>query len=416
MRESRFLEFKEDISNSFLKTVSAFSNYDGGKILFGVRDNGEVTGMKNPITECLNIENKINDSIKPRIDFQLEVNKQTNVITLTVMEGINKPYFYKSKAYKRNDSSTVEVEHYELKRLILEGEDRNYESLLAQNQDLSFQYLEESLITHMDIKELSQDVLITLELFKKEEGFNQAAELLADKNNFYGIDIIRFGETINIILDRETFSGISILEQFEKSLTIYRKYYQYEEIQGELRKKLEIIPEEAFREAIANALIHREWDITSHIRVSMNEDLIEISSPGGLPKGITKEEYLDGQIPILRNPIIGNIFFRLHHIERFGTGIKRINQAYSSSRVKPRFKIYENSISVILPTMKEQVDLSPDEKLVYESFLGSKKLSSSEVVKLTGFGKTKALQLLKSLVDQGLLKVEGRGRGTKYTL
>ena len=162
MRESRFLEFKENISNSFLKTVSAFSNYDGGKILFGVRDNGEITGVKNPAKECLNIENKINDSIKPRPDFQLEVNRQTNVITLTVMEGLNKPYFYKSKAYKRNDSSTVEVEHYELKRLILEGEDRNYERLLAQNQDLSFQYLEESLITHMDIKELSQDVLITL--------------------------------------------------------------------------------------------------------------------------------------------------------------------------------------------------------------------------------------------------------------
>ena len=70
-------------------------------------------------------------------------------------------------------------------------------------------------------------------------------------------------------------------------------------------------------------LIHRLWDVNASIKVSMLEDRIEISSPGGLPAGISEEEYLNGQVSILRNPIIGNVFFRLKYIEKFGTGIMR---------------------------------------------------------------------------------------------
>ncbi len=253
MKESRYLEHKEDISNSFLKTVSAFANYQGGKIKFGIRDSGEVVGINNPKQACLVIENKINDSINPKVDFLLQVSADTNVITLTVKEGVDKPYFYKSKAYKRNDSSTVQVESYELNRLILEGQNKTFESLPSENQDLKFNYLENSLMTHMGIKSLTDDILITLELYKKHEGFNRAAALLADENSFFGIDAARFGENINIILDRETFAGISILKQYEKVMTMYRKYYQYEEIKGALRERVQKIPEEAYREAIANA-------------------------------------------------------------------------------------------------------------------------------------------------------------------
>jgi len=416
MRESRYVEYKEDISNSFLKTVSAFANYQGGTIKFGIRDNGEVVGMRNPEQACLDIENKINDSIDPKVDFLLQVNEDTNVIILTVKEGLDKPYFYKSKAYKRNDTSTVHVESYELRRLILEGQNKTYESLPADNQDLKFTYLERSLMTHMGIQSLTDDILITLGLYKKDVGFNRAAELLSDENSLVGIDVARFGESINIILDRETFAGISLLKQYDDAMTMYRKYYQYEEIKGALRETVQKIPEEAFREAIANALIHRVWDINAHIRIAMYDGSIEILSPGGLPGGMTKKEYLEGQISILRNPVIGNIFFKLHHIERFGTGVKRINNAYSNSTIKPVFDVFENSIQVVLPVIQKELPLSNDERRIYDSFMGNRELSSSEVATHTGFGKTKVVKLLKSLVDQGYVKIEGEGRGTKYTI
>ena len=91
-------------------------------------------------------------------------------------------------------------------------------------------------------------------------------------------------------------------------MEMFRKYYQYEKIEGMERKVLERVPENAFREALANALVHRLWDMPASVKVSMYKDRIEISSPGGLPAGISREEYLDGQISMLRNPIIGNVF------------------------------------------------------------------------------------------------------------
>ena len=144
----------------------------------------------------------------------------------------------------------------------------------------------------MGIEKINKDILKTLELYSDQSGFNNAAALLADDNQFTGIDIIRFGDTIDEIMDRESLENISILSQLEKTLQMFRKYYQYEKIEGAERKCIDKIPEKAFREAIANALIHRMWDIPASIKVSMYADRIEISSPGGLPAGISEEEYL----------------------------------------------------------------------------------------------------------------------------
>ena len=89
----------------------------------------------------------------------------------------------------------------------------------------------------------------------------------------------------------------------------------------------------------------------------MFEDRIEISSPGGLPSGLDEEEYLNGQISNLRNPILGNIFFRLNYIEMFGSGIKRIKAAYDDSLSKPEFNIFNNSIEVGLPVVESRINM-----------------------------------------------------------
>ena len=230
MRESRTLEYKRSVSNTFLKTVSAYANYGTGEIKFGIDDHGQVVGIENPEEVCLDIENRINDNISPRPDFSLDINRRTGVITILMKEGLHKPYFYKSKAYSRNDSATIEVGTVELTRLILEGQNKTFESLIPQKQDLSFSYLQNTFQTALGILTILKDILKTLELYTESEGFNNAAGLLADENAFFGIDIVRFGDSINIMLDRETVEHVSILEQFEKTMNMYRKYYQYEEM------------------------------------------------------------------------------------------------------------------------------------------------------------------------------------------
>lgn len=225
MRETKNLEFKEKLTNTFLKTVSTFANYGSGKIKFGIKDDGSIVGVKNPVEFCLNVENKINDSIKPNPDYNLEIDPKTNVVTLTVKQGVNPPYLYKSKAYKSNDSASIEVDRSELSQLILIGENRTYDSLTAMNQNLSFNILEEALKEKIGIKSLTSDILITLNLEHKDTSYTNAGELLADKNNYRGIDIVRFGESINIMLDRASYEHESILKEYKQAIQKYRQYY-----------------------------------------------------------------------------------------------------------------------------------------------------------------------------------------------
>ena len=413
MKESNVLEYKEKITNTFLKTVSAFANFGTGEIKFGITDSGKPVGVNEPKSACLDIENKINDSISPKPRYTLSVNSN-NVITLTVYEGLNKPYLFKSKAYIRNDTSTVEVDAVELRRLLLEGQNKSFEDLPSKSQNLKFGVLEQKLKEQISIKKLDENILKTLELYSDDEGYNIAGEILADKNSFPGIDIVRFGESIDIIMDRKLCEKTSCLAQFDVACEMFKKYYQYEIIDGMLRTEKELIPEKAFREAVVNAIVHRTWDVNANIRVSMFKDRIEIVSPGGLPHGITKEEYLAGKLSILRNPIIGNVFFRLHQIERFGTGVKRINEAYTDSEIKPRFEVSNNTITVILPVVEKEIPLNEDEKTIYVFLKNNIALSSSEIAEGCGFGKTKTVSILKNLVKNGYIKTTGTGRGIKY--
>ena len=416
MRETRQIELKEEISNTFLKTVSAFSNYDGGEIYFGIDDNGNIKELADAKQACLDIENKINDNIIPQPDYTLELQNNDKTIKLTVKSGIQKPYLYKSKAYKRNDTATIEVDILELSRLILEGKNIQFEDLPCKDQDLSFHILSQKLKDHIQLENFNQDTLRTLNLYNSNTGYNQAAGILADKNHFPGIDIVKFGETISVIHKRVTLDHMSILDVYDQALDIFKDYYQYEEIQGTDRKKIEMIPEAAFREAVANSLIHRVWDIKAQIKIAMFDDRIEIISPGGLPPGITEEEYLSGKISILRNRNLANVFYRLGFVEIFGTGITRIKQLYEQSLKQPAFEVSENTIKVVLPVFEKNLNLTIDEQKVYQILSKSMLKSISDITPHVAFGKSKTTQLLKEMSKKGIVKIEGRGRGTKYII
>ena len=417
MRESKTLEFKENVTNTFLKTVSAFSNFGDGDIEFGVDDDGNKVGIEEPDKVCLDLENKINDSIKPRPDFKFKINRTTNVITLSVMEGMYKPYLYKGKAYKRNDTATVEIDQVELTRLILAGNNMSYEKLQYMGkQTLSFHLLEKKLVDILGIEKLNNDILRTLNLCMEDGRYNNAAGLLADKNDFPGTDAAKFGKDINEIMERKILSGISVLEQYEQAVDMFRRHYQYEEIKGTTRNKIELIPEEAFREVLANAIVHRNWDVDQNIRIAMFNDHIEVSSPGGLPYGLSKEEYMNGNISNLRNPVLGGVFFRLNLIEMFGTGIRRIKYAYRDSTLKPIFEVYENSIVISLPVTTMNLIMTQDETKIYNLLKDGSELSSGEMSKVLGFSRNKVVRVTGSLVNKRYIRVIGSGRGTRYSM
>ncbi len=412
-KESNCLEYKETVTKSYLKTVSAFSNYRDGKIVFGVTDDYKIK----PITDIKafeeDIENQINDSIKPQPDYGFLENGD-GTVSLIVYKGQNQPYLYNGKAYKRNDTSTIECDNLELRRLVLVGKCIDFDSLPCQQQNLSFSLLEEQLKSRIGLKNFSSDTLKTLELYSDEAGYNNAAYLLSDANTMPGIDVAVFGDNENVIKERYTLSGVSLIKQYFYSMNVFQRYYSYEVIEGALRQKKVLLPEEAFREAIANSLVHREYDVRANTKVSMHPDSIVITSPGGLPYGISEEQYLDGDFSVLRNPIVANVFHRLGIVEAFATGIKRIKSLYRDSFSQPSFIIKADSITVILPLLKESLDLSENEALLLNKMDKGVIYSRNLLETLSSLGKATLIRALNGLIGKGLITKKGKASNTVY--
>ena len=413
-RESATLEFKRDISKSFPKTVSAFANYGTGRIVFGADDEGSPVGLADPRATCLSVENAINDSLSPTPDYELEVDETEGTVTLTVHEGREKPYLAGGRAYRRADSSTVEVSRIEYNRLCLVGLNLSFDSLESADQGLSFARLERELVQKAGLQALDRNALVSLELMSPGGSYNNAAALLADENGFPGTDMARFGDSISIILSRRTVGGVSLLAQMDEALGMFDEHYTYEEVAGFERVERSLIPRNAFREALANALVHRRWDLGACVRVAMFPDRVEVTSPGGLPDGVAEEEYLHGGLSVSRNPILANVFYRLGYIERFGTGIPRIVDEYAGLLCEPRFLVRGGSVTVVLP-VEGAVSVDADERKVLSSLPKGAELPRSEIEAASGLKRDKAVRVLNGLMEKGLVARSGSGRATRYS-
>ena len=290
----------------------------------------------------------------------------------------------------------------------------DYEELSSKEQNLSFTLLEKKLKETMKLQEFSLDTLRTLELYKDESGYNNAAMLLSDENGGPGLDIAVFGENENIIKERYTFAGMSLIAQYFSAIEVFERYYSYEVIEGALRKRKALLPEEAFREVIANAIIHRSYDVKGNTKISMFPDHILVCSPGGLPYGISEEQYIDGDFSVLRNPIIAHVFHRLGIVEAFATGIGRIKSLYANSYSRPSFTIKEDSVGVALPLLKKEADLSPNERMILSKMHVDDAYSRAELERLLPLGKASMIRAINGLLEKGVLVKKGRSSKTFY--
>ena len=415
MRETKSLELKQAVSKTFLKTVSAFANYGTGRILFGIDDSGRQIGLNDPISDALRIENMINDSLEPVPRYTIDVDEKAKTICLTVFEGDAKPYLCSKSAYRRADSSTVEVDRAELGRLFLVGKNQTFDELPSGRSDLTFSALSNRFMSHLGMTAFDDNSLRSLGLVSPDGRYTKAAEVLADENTLAGIDIVKFGRSVSEFEDRKTIVGKSALRQYDAALEMHKRYCTYEVVKEAARQSVERVPFEAFREAVANALVHRTWDVDANITISIGDDRVVITSPGSLPAGITEDEYLGGGVSMPRNPIIANIFFRLDYIEQFGTGITRINRAYDNLPSKPSFEVRNSSLVVSLPFASgNSAVLTVDESRVLDVMSRNLLLARGDIERETGFNKSKTWRILNDLINRGLVAKEGTGRSRKY--
>ncbi|NCC82013.1 MAG: hypothetical protein EOM04_07070 [Clostridia bacterium] len=431
--ESKYIEYKKEYSNTILKSVSAFANYQDGVIVIGITDEGSIIGVSNGEELKLNIENAINDNIIPKPFYELETIEKNDkkLLLLKVYKGEYTPYLYKNKAYMRRDTSSVQTDKTDMENLILQGRNLTFEDLQAKEQDLSFKILETLLKKELKISSLSEDLLITLDL-KNTQGFNNAAALLADENPLESskLQLISYMDhSVRNIKDRDTVQFISILKQYEKCIEFYRKHINVSEIiKGPYREIIEEVPFIAYREAVANLIIHRDYSKNVDSRIEFFSDRIEIISPGSLPSGISEEEFLEGRISNPRNKKIAHIFYRLKIIEKLATGIRRIKEIYSEYKEDPEFIVTENTVVVVLPKINVAEIIMPPvrendgkyltlkEEQVYDFIRRNPGSKREDVQKYIGLGKTQTNTILTKLRDQAYIIKIGNGPATAYKI
>jgi ATP-dependent DNA helicase RecG len=431
--ENKYTEFKSLYTKSLLKTVSAYANYHDGIILVGINDQKEIIGIENLDDTRLQIENAINDAIDPRPYYEIEVKQyeQKNVLLIQIFKGDNTPYLYEKKAYKRLDTASVPVDRRALEELILYGKNMTYEMIKAPVQELTFSVLKSKLKERLSLEDLSDDLLITLELKSKKE-YNLAAALLSDHNPIKNanLQLIAYeGSSVSNIKDRQPLLNVSLLKQFDLGIDFFKKHInQSEIIRDAYRELVAEVPLVAYREALANLIVHRDYSRAVDARVEIFNDRIEIMSPGGLPIGISESEYLSGRISVLRNRIVGDIFYRLQIVEKLATGIRRIKEYYQPYPEEPEFYIEENSITVVLPKInqnKERVasdknnlpaELSENEIRILSLLAENESMTRQQIEEALNLKKTQTNELIKGLKRSRKLIQVGSGRSTAYKL
>lgn len=431
MIENEKCEFKSEYTDNILKTIIAFVNSDGGKILIGVNDNGVPTGIEN-IDECYTrITNSVRDSISPDVTMFIKytINEEDRIIVITVSEGTNKPYFLKSKGmrpegvYVRQGATSAPASMEKIRQMIKLSEKETFESGRALNQDLHFT----EATNEFSIKkvEFNKGKYVSLGIINPDdELYTNLAVLLSDECE-HTIKVAIFdGNDKKTFKDRKEFTG-SLFKQL-------RNCYEYLKLcnhtaatfEGLDRIDRDDYPVSALREALLNAIVHRDYSFSGSIMINIFDDKVEFVSLGGLVSGLSKEDILRG-VSQTRNHNLANVFYRLKHVEAYGTGIQRIFDLYAEDNLQPDIIITDNTFTMILPNRnvgektKEfmlQKPMTQQEKSILGYIKENGFITDYEVQTMFDVKQTRAYNIIKSMKDKGLLVTKGRGNDKKHYL
>lgn len=356
--ESKNIEYKvtvPDKSEKYMKTVVAFANGRGGKIIFGIDDKTlEIVGMDTDnIYKTMDaITNAISDACEPAIrpDVALQTVKDKTVIVVEVLPGAQRPYYIKSQGmvegtYVRVSGTTRHVEGYMLKELILEGENRYFDSQIYQNMTISDSEIDQFCRNMKEIaikntwkdsekakvRDVTKNVLISWGVLQEEAGrvypTNAYALLTGRMLQQPAIQCGVFKGTNRAhFVDRREFGG-SVQEQMEAAYQyVLEKINMGMTIKGMYRQDVYELPTDSIREMIANAVAHRSYLEPGNIQVALFDDRLEVTSPGMLLNNVTISKMMAGYSKP-RNPAIARAFAYMKIIEKWGTGIPRLFEA-----------------------------------------------------------------------------------------
>lgn len=468
--ENEKIEFKENAkTNAYIKTAVAFANGNGGKIVFGVKDNGEIVGVENEFGVMDGIINAISDSCYPMIvpDISLHTLENKTVILVEIEGGKKKPYYLKSKGmqkgtYIRSGATTRIIEEdYILKELVLEGENKYFDQQICYGESVNDEEIErfcewleelarENSGSDAKIKKVTKNTLLGWKVLEEKNGEifpTNAYILLSGRENWEVSRKIQCGvfkgETRSIFVDKKEFEG-SIIMQLEKAYQyVLEKINLGSDIIGIYRVDKYEIPPKSIRELIANAVIHRSYLEPNDIQVALYDNRLEITSPGMLLSGVNVKRIKEGYSK-LRNRAIASVFAYVNIIEKWGSGIPRIMSELAEYGLEePEFITFENDFRINIyrksyntaqstqgstqgktnttqaVSEKEKLDiknLTETDKTIINTIINNPEMSQKQIADNLNWTVNKVKYYMKKFKQKNILKYEGTSQNGKWEI
>ncbi len=437
MLESKTTEFKREYVDDIKYAVVAFANTDGGKIYIGMNDDGSVCGVENPDETILRVSNMIRDAIRPDVtmftEATVEMKGEKAVVVVTVQRGTARPYYLSGKGvrpegvYVRQSASSVPASETAILNMIKETSGDRYEDARSLNQQLTFDKAEDYFAKHN--LPLGEQQKRTLNIIGADGTYTNLGMLLSDQC-IHTIKLAVFdGSQKSVFRDRKELSG-SLLTQLEDAYAYIDQFNRTRaEFEGLVRIDKRDYPCEALREALLNAITHRDYGFAASTLISIFDDRIEFVSIGGLIRGLTFDDIMLG-VSALRNQNLANVFYRLKLIEAYGTGILKINECYSDYVVKPQFEVTGNAFKITLPNVnytgerkvsESRTPVKKKEKAnrterVLSLFEKKDYIIRKDIESELKVSQATAIIILREMVKKGLLSKEGSGKQLKYRM
>ena len=437
-QETEVVELKAMVQDDIKKEIIAFTNCNGGTVYIGVADNGDILGVENADECALQISNMVRDAIKP--DVTMFIHYETlncdgrEVVAVNVQRGTNRPYYLAKKGlrpegvYVRQGYSSVPATDTAIRQMIKETDGDSFENMRSIDQALTFEATKKE-FEKRNVA-FGQPQMHTLKIVSADGIYTNLGLLLSEQCPHTIKAAVFEGTNQNVFKDRREFSG-SLMQQMNE---VYEYIDFHNQIHATFHKLLRIdtrdYPEVAVREALLNSLVHRDYSFRASTLISIYNDRIEFVSIGGLLPGLELDDLMMG-VSVCRNPHLANVFYRLQLIEAYGTGMKKIMDAYADSSVQPQIIATHNAFKIILPnvnavskaveTSEETVQtVTPVSELKEEKilrFLGeSQTITRKKVQELLGVSQASAGRVLKAMVERGQIVPLGGSRTTRYEL
>lgn len=427
--ESENVEFESVFTADLYKEVVAFANNGGGVIYIGIDDSGNEIGVTDVDETYTKITNGIRDAISPDVTIFCKYSLNENhVITIEISEGARKPYYLKSKGikpggvYVRQGASSVPASEDQIRMMIKMSDGDSFECIRSLNQELTFAFAKQAFEKYS--VEFSDNKYRILGITSDSDDLYTNLGLLLSDQCQHSIKAAVFSNTENTnFLDSKEFTG-SILKQLDKAYSyLMLNNRNNAEFKGLERVEHYSYPQEALREGLLNALVHRDYAFSGSIIININESQIEFISLGGLLPGLSAEDIMNG-ISQPRNPKLAEVFHRLHLIESYGTGIRRIYALYKDCSRKPEIVVTPNSFKLILPNINyystddivkySSKKLNAQQEKIMQYISENGEITEDITQKLLDVKRTRAYVILKEMCDKGFIEVHGRGQKKKF--